>query len=158
DLTRVGTRTDARWIAEWLADPRAFRSTARMPRIALASDERRDVAAFLAALGRAPPKTEPAPAPKSAPVDPPAPPDPPPPEPQPDPKALVERGRAAFDAVGCGACHGVGGGDLVRLGEKTSATALADYLLDPLAVDRTGAMPSLFTHNGPRAREDREDA
>lgn len=121
DLSRAGERLHPAWIAEWLGDPRAFRSDAAMPAIALDAGERRDVATYLARLAPEASRTSPAP-----------PPDP----------ARAESGRALFETVGCVACHAPG--SLGRQGEKTSAAALARTLLDPHAADPEGGMPSFF--------------
>ena len=82
-------------------------------------------------------------------------------------QATVERGRRLFRSVGCVACHSPGGdgdgdgdGDppaipsvpLPDLEAKTSAAALAEFLLDPHAVRPAGRMPPLHL-----AREEAED-
>lgn len=122
DLTHVGSRTNARWLARWLEDPRAFRPEAAMPAL-LSRPEAADVAAFLAGLRDARPA---------------------PPMPPPDP-ARAARGHELFGKIGCAQCHGGAGGvSLEGLGSKYEPGALRSYLLDPLKVDPAGRMPSLL--------------
>lgn len=122
DLSHVGSRTNVRWLARWLEDPRAFRPSTAMPAL-LSRQEAADVAAFLAELG------DPRPAP---------------PMPPPDPARAV-RGRELFEKIGCAQCHaGAGGVSLEGLGSKYEPGALRVYLMDPLKVNPAGRMPSLF--------------
>ena len=123
DLTHLGSRTNARWIARWLEHPQAFRKEAVMP-VLLGEGERRDVTAYLA--GRTDPDAG---APKAA----------------PDP-FRARRGKELFGKVGCAQCHGENGVSLDGMGSKTDAAALAKYLQDPLKVDPHGRMPFLFLH------------
>ncbi len=166
DLTAIGARTSRGWIERWLADPQAQRATATMPVVPLTAAERGDIAAFLAD-GRG----ESALPPATVPLAP----------PQPPPLALaaaasaataaagtaaaatteIERGRGDFEAIGCSACHGARGGDLVAttsLAQKWSAAGLAEFLLDPLAIDRSGRMPALLARTGTETGEERQRA
>ena len=118
DLTHVGSRTNARWLALWLEDPRALRPDAAMPAM-LERREAADVAAFLAQRREARPA---------------------PPMPPPDP-ARAARGRELFGKIGCAQCHP---GGLDGLGSKYEPGALRDYLRDPLQVNPSGRMPSLL--------------
>lgn len=118
DLAAVGSRTNARWLAHWLENPRAFRAQAAMPKL-LDAAEAADVAAFLAGL------RGPAEPPRAAPSDP----------------GRLERGRELFGKVGCAQCHGAA---LEGMGSKYEVGVLARFLLDPLAVDPSGRMPSLL--------------
>lgn len=121
DLTRVGTRTNVRWLAKWLANPRAFRAGAVMP-VLLAPEETGHVAAYLASL------TDPEDRARAAPSD----------------AFRRARGRELFAKRGCGQCHGDKGVSLEGLGSKTDAAHLAQFLKDPPAVDPGGRMPSLL--------------
>jgi len=120
-LDGAGSRTNARWIAAWLEDPRRFRADASMPALPLEPAERVHVAAYLAGL-RDP--AEPAPAP-------------------PTDRFRVERGRELFAKIGCARCHSDRETPLAGLGSKYAQAALAAFLLDPLRVDPSGRMPDL---------------
>ena len=117
DLTDAGGRLRPAWIHHWLEAPERFRSWATMPAM-LDSQGRADVAAFLASLGRAPPEER---RPRSS---------------------DSERGRTAFQSLGCVACHG-STLPLTGLGSKMTPGRLQSYLLDPLAHAPDGRMPSL---------------
>ena len=148
-LDALGKRVRAGWIQEHLADPGP-----RMPDLlgGLAADEReaaaQDLGAFLSSLGG--PFTTRAPL-----VNP----------------RLLEEGRQLYHRLGCVACHaplevpedlelplwsfegglveGAGFDEellersLEHLARKTGHEALAEFLLDPLAVRPAGEMPSL---------------
>jgi len=49
DLSHVGAKYGAEYIAHWLRDPRAVRPSGHMPMLELADEEIRALAAFLAA-------------------------------------------------------------------------------------------------------------
>jgi mono/diheme cytochrome c family protein len=117
DLGAVGDRTDARFLAGWLEDPRRFRAHTTMPAM-LDAAERRDVAAYLAGRKRAGAVAAP-----RVPAD------------------AAARGKALFASVGCTACHDAR--PLVGLGSKTNLPALVAYLRNPLAVDPSGRMPQM---------------
>ncbi|HEB54363.1 MAG TPA: c-type cytochrome, partial [bacterium] len=51
DLRRVGARSHAGWLFEWLRDPRAVRPESTMPAFSLSDDEAGDIATWLATLG-----------------------------------------------------------------------------------------------------------
>ncbi|HYE99761.1 MAG TPA: c-type cytochrome [Planctomycetota bacterium] len=123
DLSRVGGRTNVRWLARWLEQPGAWREHAVMP-VLLDRAEASDAAAFLAGLKGGP-------APTAAPSDP----------------ARLARGRELFAKTGCGQCHGEGGVGLEGLGSKYEPGALRRFLLDPTAVDPGGRMPSLLLND-----------
>lgn len=50
DLSRIGVRYDAAWLAAWLRDPRAHRPAGHMPLLELSDEQVRELAAFLATL------------------------------------------------------------------------------------------------------------
>ncbi len=82
-LADVGARLKADWVARWVADPKAFRANATMPRVLHgpdAADQGRDIAAYLATLGQ--PEGSAAPGPGS-----------------------VEAGGRLFANLGCVGCH-----------------------------------------------------
>ena len=145
DLTEVGARASAEWMARWIAEPILVRRYADMPDVVGDEGEARDIASFLASLNERPVEgEEPA---ASAPDD-----------------ATLEEGRALFHGVGCVACHGAlvpaaelhpGMGLSSAMPEvdvpapfgdlrgKWAAGALASFLVDPLASYPDGRMPSL---------------
>ena len=115
-LTGLGDRVKPAWIRHWLDRPEEFRSWSTMPQM-LSDSERADVAAFLSSL-RSDPREEPRVR-----------------------KSHEERGRTAFQSLGCGACHG-SELPLLGLGSKTTVGNLQRYLLDPLRYSPDGRMPS----------------
>lgn len=120
-LMGIGSRRKSPWLYHWLRDPAGFRSDALMPD-SLGSDRKyRDVAAYLAAQV--------------------------PEEPLKDIGRIGgrdrETGRSLLNSLGCRACHHRNSLDLVGLGSKMDAAALAAYLEDPAPYDRSGEMPSL---------------
>ncbi len=130
-LTEVGGRTTAGWIYRWLENPTSYRSTARMPVMALSEDERRDVASYLGGLGGSMAGARPTPDPGD-----------------------VGRGKEVFDRVGCAACHG---GDhapvsLANIGSKSWLMAIEEYLKGPDKVEPTGRMPEMALKPHERAQ------
>ena len=152
-LDGVGGRTRRAWLARHLAEPGP-----RMPDLlgGLAAGEREraqgELLELLSARG--------GPFPASAPCA---------------DAALLERGRERYHAIGCVACHAplelpadlerplwtftglaegadagaaLAGRPLDHLPEKSSAEALAAFLLDPLAVRPAGEMPSFALDAG----------
>ncbi len=117
-LTGIGGRVRSAWMLQWLDGPERFRPWATMP-VMLDPDEGADVAAFLATLGAGTGPAEGS-------------------EPR---KIHSERGRTAFQSLGCVACHGAAR-PLVGLGSKMTADRLAQYLQDPLGFAPDGRMPS----------------
>jgi mono/diheme cytochrome c family protein len=128
-LTDAGSRLNAAWIYHWLDNPQAVRPEAVMPRL-FADDEhgrleRYAVAVYLVSQGH-PPAAEPVEA----------------------EAALVARGEKLFNQTGCIVCHVKHGTEPARatlqgLGQKTTHTALAAYLMNPVSCDPAGRMPSL---------------
>lgn len=137
-LTRLGARTSDAWIHAWLLAPHRVKPGTPMPQIMLDAAERSDLAHYLAALGRtvqARPDSDGLPAEARA--------------------ALLRRGEELYSSVGCAACHGPGEQMWRPLARKTHEDALAEYLIDPLAVDPSGRMPACF---GEPARDRVEEA
>ena len=123
ELATVGTRLHPAWIAKWLAAPRSFRADTAMPHAPLKADECRDIAAYLATLKNPNNKIK---------------------EPQPS-TSHVETGKQLVETIGCTACHGgTKGHALDGLGSKWLPGQLAEYLLNPKAVDHSGRMPSML--------------
>jgi cytochrome c2 len=127
DLTGVGDRLEPAWIAAWLRDPRALRSSARMPAMlhgesALA--DARDLAAWL--------RTQSSGSSDAAAAS-----------------GDAERGAAHFRELGCFTCHATDAGDDDAWIDLTAVTAkyrpglLAKFLLDPRAHDPWIRMPDL---------------
>jgi cytochrome c553 len=137
-LSKVGQRLFPGWIDAWLQDPHKLRPGAIMPELFAADEaaERYAVVRYLASLG-GPVKT----------VAPPK-----------DLAASSNRGRKLFSSIGCIVCHGSAdendppraGADsskiypLIGLGSKTTPERLAEYLQNPLAIDRSGRMPHMI--------------
>lgn len=145
DLTNAGTRLRAPWLLRWLEDPAAVRPGTPMPRMftddVAGAREREDVVRYLT---QATPAEPPKPAPKGH---------------QPD----AARGKVAFAARGCVACHEVealparSSGDtgpvtLREIGAKYEPRALAAFLENPAASHPGGRMPSVALDS--RERED----
>jgi mono/diheme cytochrome c family protein len=119
-LDGIGSRRNYDWVARWIADPRALRPTAHMPRLfhgPKAIEDAAAVAAFLASL-----KPEAAPAESKRPA-----------------ADQVLEGKKLFEALHCVACHntpGTGENDpqkisLVHVREKFAPGALVAFLRKP---------------------------
>ena len=54
DLTQVSKKRSAKWIAQWLKDPKTLNADHRMPVFKLSNVERRRLALYLASIGRKP--------------------------------------------------------------------------------------------------------
>jgi cytochrome c oxidase subunit 2 len=50
ELSRVGAKYSASYLADWLRDPESVRPTAHMPKLELSPDDVRALAAYLASL------------------------------------------------------------------------------------------------------------
>ena len=82
DLSQAGVRLKPGWIQRWLSGPRRLHPAARMPDPRLSPTQRGHLAAYLLSLGT------PAPAPPATPSP-----------------ALISRGRALVQQLGCVGCH-----------------------------------------------------
>src|SRR5262249_1450662 len=123
DLSAVGSRVTAAWMAKWLESPQAFRAGAGMPAVADAQ-HRRDITSYLASL-----KTQSkARARRPSGVD-------------------VGLGGSLFGSIGCAACHSEKGLSLEGMGSKTTVETLAEFLKDPARTDPGGRMPSLMLND-----------
>ncbi|MEK6235798.1 MAG: c-type cytochrome, partial [Planctomycetales bacterium] len=123
ELSDVGSRVTADWLATWLANPRHYRKTSAMPAVLSDAAEIRDVAEYLSKLTESSNKGA---------------------DSAKNPQRL-EAGKEIFDRVGCKKCHGPTGSSLKTVGGKfMSSRALAKYLADPLHVDPSGRMPRMF--------------
>ncbi len=123
-LDGVGSRTNANWLASWLASPKSFRNGSAMPTM-LDEAKRADVAAYLASLTEAKPfRTG---------------------------KRVNEvakgKGGELFGTIGCIACHQQAGMELKGLGSKYSVSSLMSFLKDPSRVEPTGRMPSMMLND-----------
>ena len=124
-LKDAGARLNEQWIAAWVADPRALRPDAHMPRVFEGEDaprQARDVAAYLATLGKS--------------------------EDQPR-GGDVNSGGRLFANLDCLACHTTPdkapGNDRVSLAyvkAKFKVTGLRDYLLNPQSHYAWNPMPN----------------
>jgi len=54
NLARIAEKTNARWIYNWILNPREFSETARMPRLRLSKDEARAITSYLLTLKQQP--------------------------------------------------------------------------------------------------------
>jgi len=161
-LDHIVAKSSAAFVTAWLRDPSAFRPHTVMPSFwpkptdargrplaendpAYAHWQRardREIASIVAFLSTIQPRS---PLPEQ-------------PVPAVDDPALVERGAALFDKVGCRGCHAMGSGtgpdgkagwqstfgpDLSRVGEKASPRWLAAWLANPSAVWSGTRMPRL---------------
>ena len=120
DLSFIGSRASTNWIYRWLEHPQRFRVSALMPAIPLSTGERADLAAYLGGLKDTGLRTRTVSARNG------------------------QQGEVLFKTVGCVACHGTNGVSLAGLGSKYSIASLAEYLVDPLAVDPSGRMPNVL--------------
>ena len=120
NLLGIGSRRKRAWLYHWLRDPIAFRSDARMPDSLDRDQERRDVAAYLAA------QVSQSPAEDVGKVS----------------RRDRETGRSLLGTLGCGACHRSDTLSLEGVGSKSDASTLAAYLRDPTPYDSSGEMPS----------------
>jgi mono/diheme cytochrome c family protein len=141
DLSRIGARAQAGWIARWLDNPQKLRPGAAMPRLFTedegGSTERYAVATYLAKLGG------PIAGPRSIPAN--------------ELTLSQETGQRLFRTIGCVACHDPDakpskGGPLygprknhplAALGSKTTSERLAEYLVNPHRIDPSGRMPAM---------------
>ncbi len=119
-LLAIGSRRKRAWLYHWLRDPAGFRSDALMPNNLASDQERRHVAAYLAAqVSQAAAK---------------------------DIGKIARRdhetGRSLLNSLGCGACHQRDSLALNGLGSKTDASTLTAYLMDPGRSSASGEMPS----------------
>jgi mono/diheme cytochrome c family protein len=122
DLTHVGSRLHPEWIAKWLESPAAFSHLTVMPTLPMSAADRLDIAVFLGSLKDPASKVR---------------------EPQASP-SRVEAGKQLFATIGCAACHSSTTYLLEGLGSKWSTGHLAEYLLNPRAVDHSGRMPAML--------------
>jgi len=126
----IGSRRGQAWMAKWIADPKAGRATARMPRMvhgATAAQDAADLAAFLATLknGEAALKEKPA-----------------------SPE-LIDAGRELSDKLHCAVCHSLPGSEadpkrpaLKHVKRKFPAGILAAFLQKPDAHYAWSRMPN----------------
>jgi len=115
-LRRPSKRLRRDWLSHWLADPALVDPSTRMPKL-LDAQEAADVLAFLGG----------APAAIDTGVD----------------RHAITRGRELYESIGCVACHRDPAISLEGIGSKWKKRQLAEFLLDPARVDRSGRMPSM---------------
>lgn len=148
-LTRVAAKASPEWMVEWIADPQAFRPRTRMPNFKLGVAEAEAITAYLLSdsFGAAMAWLDTHPEPKG--VD-------------PGDEALVGRGRELTGSLGCLGCHGFEadayasqvalgkdtGPNLARVGEKTNARWIYNWIRDPRGYAEHTKMPSLRLSDG----------
>ncbi len=150
DLTRVKSKVYPGWLERWLAHPKAWRDSTRMPNFRLLEDDNgaeeggvNEIKAIAAYLWQ----NSEGPSLERHPLGPPA-----------GVKDLAEEGKALFETVGCVACHGIkkkgengelalAGGDfapdLSKIGEKIPYEYLIEWIQDPKKFQPQGRMPDL---------------
>ena len=125
-LRDAGTRLQPGWMAQWIADPRALRPGARMPRMLhgeQVAQDAADLAVFLASLG-AESTTRPA-------------------------TGDATRGARVWATLGCFTCHSLDAADegawlaLSGVAAKYRAGALAEFIAHPAAREPWIRMPDL---------------
>jgi len=119
-LLGIGSRRKRAWLYHWLRDPAGFRADALMPDRLESEQERRDLAAYLAA------QVSQLPVEDIGKVS----------------RRDRETGRSLMGSLGCGACHRSDSFSLQGLGSKMDVSTLAAYLQDPTQHDESGEMPS----------------
>jgi cytochrome c553 len=138
DLRDAGGRLNAAWMAAWIAEPKALRANATMPRLLHGKDaagiqgQAGDLAAYLASLGTA--ESDPALGDKE-----------------------VAAGGRLFAKLGCVACHiansdGPAYVDLASLKAKWKPAALAAFLREPTRHYQWIRMPT-FGFNADQAKQ-----
>jgi mono/diheme cytochrome c family protein len=124
DLSTVGGRLNANWMAAWLQSPHTLRSQATMPNLGLDAQGAADIASYLSTLGKAP---------AAAPGD-------------------VKAGGELFAALGCIGCHqrpSARGADddrllLSQVANKWKPGALVAFLKKPNAHYKWIGMPNFL--------------
>lgn len=139
-LGDVGARIRPDWITHWLSDPQSIKPGALMPTFELDRETIENLTQFLASMG--------------GPIS---------PSLETSSADLANTGMVVYHTVGCFACHGalekidaLPGGhptstlqalktyeSMGRPSQKTSADALAEFLVDPVRRWPSGRMPSL---------------
>jgi len=149
DLTQIGTRVRADWIAAFLREPHDVRPLLgeSMIRHAMTEPEVTTLARYFAAVARAP-----EPSATSQPAE------------APPPAARIERGRELFKERACATCHelgnvdfGVSAADLAAnkaatlapnlryVRDRTRRDVLVAWIMDPKKVTPAATMPALVT-------------
>lgn len=92
NLARIAEKTDARWIYNWLKNPREYSETARMPRLRLSDAEAAAITSYLLTLKeQAPPTIDPALRARIA------------------QQETIDRGEKLIRRYGCAGCHTING-------------------------------------------------
>lgn len=132
DLTQLGRRVRADWIAAFVREPQDLRPAMHesMYRTALTESEARDVARYFAAIADAPDPFAPGYAPEPAP-------------PKPDP-ARMQAGKALFQAKACATCHRLGNIDFgLKPAEPERGKPTGNELAPNLRFARERMVPSV---------------
>ncbi|MCF7669120.1 MAG: c-type cytochrome [Verrucomicrobia bacterium] len=125
DFSGIGSRLNQNWLFHWLENPTEFQTNAAMPQLLDTSDDRADVAAYLAQL-TAPPLL-----PNNSLFN-----------PQPN-QIRITRGEELYNNTGCTACHNDDSFPLSGLGAKWNPATLARYLYAPMEIEPSGRMPGM---------------
>lgn len=126
DLSQIGSRVKAGWLHRWLQDPRGFRKGAVMPITPMKDQERWDVVAYLSQLKGSETGH------KAVAVT----------------DEMIAKGQSLYQTIGCAQCHDQEELNLGAMGSKMEHSQLSEYLLDPLAVEPGGHMPSMQLTKG----------
>ncbi len=140
DLTKEMARRDAKWVGQFLANPRATMSTATMPNLRLTQKEVDDLLEFLEWTEHVntngwPPSPKLAPATSGG-------------NSEAGANPLVADGRQVYAQSGCASCHaingqgGAAGPDLSHVGAIKTADWLTEHFEDPARVVPGSTMPS----------------
>jgi mono/diheme cytochrome c family protein len=130
DLGGIAGRINPDWAKKWMVAPQALKPGSGMPNVLLADTKATDAENIMHFLLTTGGKFED----EAVATEP----------------ASVEIGRRAYQTLGCVACHGVPNdrsfkapNALVNIAGKWNASALSEFLQDPLKTHPSGRMPSL---------------
>ena len=130
NLSNIAAKTNARWIYNWLKNPRGYSPEARMPSLRLSDDEAVALTSYLMTLG-----TPPAPSGMEATLQ----------SPQ-----LIKDGEALVRKYGCAGCHNVPGMEQEsRIGVEL--TVFGEKPLEELFFGNHPDAPALANPNDPKA-------
>jgi mono/diheme cytochrome c family protein len=144
-LRRVAAKDDPSWMVRWVTNPHNFRPNTRMPNFLFKEEEGIAITAYLLDASKAEGGEWLTAHPEPEGIN-------------PGDPALVERGKALVNSLGCRGCHGfsadqkatvIGQGqkdfapNLAKIAEKTSARWIYYWIKNPRDFSPTTAMPSL---------------
>ncbi len=122
DLADAGSRINAGWLYEWLKDPHQYRKAAVMPVCLESEQDRADVTAFVMSLKNVSAVAD------DSDVN----------------AALIERGKALFNQVGCVKCHDRENSLTLVRSKYLTVGKLGQFIANPHTTDPHGRMPQVF--------------